>query len=189
MYINTAGVPDLILDWPTMKLLSVKYFPRECKSVTVELNRNGYPMFKASMRGEFRRHQYLIHDLVAIYQLQQHGYIGTFIPDKPQKWVVHHINMNKLDARPANLVAMPEKIHNRMHAKLAEISRQSGINVVELSQFTSGMSMDGLVSLPQELQDALSEICDMISDYRNNAAKYINEEYSCSQSLRLRQGN
>ena len=118
MYINTAGVPGLIVDWDIMKQLATKYFPRERRSATVSLNHNGYPIFDATMRGEMRRHKHLIHDLVAIFKLQQQGYPGTFLPVKPQRWVVHHINANKLDARPDNLVTLPEKVHNKLHTIL-----------------------------------------------------------------------
>lgn len=34
----------------------------------------------------------------------------------PKRWVVHHIDENKLNNSPENLIAMPSKLHNTIHS-------------------------------------------------------------------------
>lgn len=181
MYINTRQVSGLILDWDIMNRLSARFFPRERRTATVTLNRSGYPCLEATMRGQMRRQTYMIHDLVAIYMLQEQGYSSSFLPAKPRKWVVHHINMNRLDARPENLVTLPESVHNRLHSTIRQIAEQHDADVTQLALLTDSRIMTD--EQPESYGEMLMEIRRIIDEHRDHAADMIMEEYRRYRSI------
>ena len=45
----------------------------------------------------------------------------TFFKKKiPDGWVVHHIDCNETNNKPMNLIAMPERMHNKMHSLMSK---------------------------------------------------------------------
>jgi hypothetical protein len=38
----------------------------------------------------------------------------------PQDWIVHHIDFDKKNNHPDNLVAMPRKLHDRIHTVMTQ---------------------------------------------------------------------
>ncbi len=181
MYINTRQVPGLILDWDIMNRISARFFPRERHSATVTLNRSGYPCIEATMRGQMRRQSFMIHDLVALYMLQEQGYGSSFLPAKPRKWVVHHINMNRLDARPENLVALPEPVHNRLHSILRQLAEEHNADVTMLALLCDSRIMTD--ERPEDFGEELIKIRQTIDEHRQHAAELIMEEYRRYRSI------
>lgn len=64
---------------------------------------------------------YLIHHKTGI---PQHRSVHIEHYGRPPKgWHIHHCNCDKLDNRPANLVALSPKHHNDLHAEMRELRR------------------------------------------------------------------
>jgi predicted nucleic acid-binding Zn-ribbon protein len=44
-------------------------------------------------------------------------------PDTDKKWHIHHIDHNKLNNDITNLIALPEKVHNKVHRQSKKLGR------------------------------------------------------------------
>lgn len=47
-------------------------------------------------------------------------YENYFKKKIPAGWVVHHIDCNENNNTPLNLIAMPERMHNKMHSLITK---------------------------------------------------------------------
>lgn len=176
MYLDVKNVPGLKVDWSYLNSVFADLLPREKKWAEACLNSNGYPCFMATLRGDLRQRMHLLHDLVALYGLRQDGYRFRFLPQKPVRWVVHHINFDKLDARPQNLVALPEHVHGRLHSSLACLAERAGVSPWRLCE-----NQLPPATVSGDIVVELAGLMEIIADYRENAARYMIDD--CVASL------